>query len=86
MGTPLQLKFFYNNYPRKNCFNNEIVIKKQRICFDLDNTLVTFPSVKNDYTTVKPIEKNINFLKYLKSFGNTIIIYTARRMRTGGGG
>ena len=82
LGTPLQLKFFYNNYPYKNCFNNEIVIKNRRICFDLDNTLVTFPTIVDDYTSVKPIKKNIDFLKYLKCFGNTIIIYTARRMKT----
>lgn len=85
LGTPLQLKFFYNNYPRKNSFNNEIVIKNKRICFDLDNTLVTFPTIKNDYSSVKPIKKNIDFLKYLKDFGNTIIIYTARRMKTHNG-
>ena len=85
LGTPLQLKFFYNNYPYKNCFNNENVIKNKRICFDLDNTLVTFPIIKNDYTSVKPIKKNINFLRYLKRFGNTIIIYTARRMKTHNG-
>ena len=59
LGTPLQLKFFYNNYPRKNCFNNQVIIKNRRICFDLDNTLVTFPSVRDDYTSVKPIKKNI---------------------------
>ena len=46
---------------------------------------MTFPIIKNDYRTVKPIEKNINFLKYLKTFGNTIIIYTARRMKTHNG-
>lgn len=85
LGTPLQLRFFYNNYPLKNSFNNEIIIKNKRICFDLDNTLVTFPTIRNDYTSVKPIEKNINFLKYLKRFGNTIIIYTARRMKTHNG-
>lgn len=56
-----------------------------RICFDLDNTLVTYPRVKDDYTSVEPIQKNINYLKYLKRQGNTIIIYTARRMRTHGG-
>ncbi len=82
LGTPLQLKFFYNNYPRKNCINNEIIIKNKRFCFDLDNTLVTFPTITNDYTSVKPIKKNIDFLKYLKSFGNIIIIYTARGMKT----
>lgn len=85
LGTPLQLKFFYNNYPKKNCINEHVVIKNKRICFDLDNTLVTFPTVTDDYTSVKPIEKNISFLKYLKSFGNIIIIYTARRMKTHNG-
>lgn len=85
LGTPLQIKFFYNNYPRKNSLNDEITIKNKRFCFDLDNTLVTYPAIKGDYTTVKPIEKNISFLKYLKSFGNTIIIYTARRMKTHNG-
>ena len=53
-----------------------------RFCFDLDNTLVTFPKINGDYNTVEPIIKNINYLKYLKSFGHTIIIYTARRMKT----
>tara|TARA_B110000261_G_C13097089_1_gene362458 strand:- start:2889 stop:4796 length:1908 start_codon:yes stop_codon:yes gene_type:complete len=85
LGTPIQLKFFYNNYPRKNCINERLVIKNKRICFDLDNTLVTYPTINGDYTTVKPIEKNINLLKYLKGFGNTIIIYTARRMKTHNG-
>jgi capsule biosynthesis phosphatase len=85
LGTPLQLKFFYNNYPKKNSVNERITISNKRICFDLDNTLVSYPIINNDYSTVKPIQKNINFLKYLKSFGNTIIIYTARRMKTHNG-
>jgi capsule biosynthesis phosphatase len=82
LGTPLQLKMLYNNFPKKNALTNDIIIKPKRICFDLDNTLVTYPTIFNDYTTVKPIIENINFLKYLKKFGNTIIIYTARRMKT----
>lgn len=53
-----------------------------RFCFDLDNTLVSYPVIENDYTSVKPIDKNISFLRYLKYLGHTIIIYTARRMRT----
>tara|TARA_R110002074_G_scaffold194932_1_gene361083 strand:- start:192 stop:2102 length:1911 start_codon:yes stop_codon:yes gene_type:complete len=85
VGTPLQLKIFYNNYPKVSSINNSIKISKKRICFDLDNTLVSFPEITGDYTKVKPIEKNINLLRYLKSFGNTIIIYTARRMKTHNG-
>jgi len=56
--------------------------KKLRICFDLDNTLVTYPEIPNDYSTVKPIYKNINLLNNLKEAGHEIIIYTARRMTT----
>jgi len=82
LGTPFQLKMFYNNFPKISCINNNVKIKKLRICFDLDNTLVTFPKIKDDYTSVEPIQKNIDFLNYLKSFGHTIIIYTARRMNT----
>jgi len=85
LGTPLQAKIFYNNFPRKHSITDEIVITKKRFCFDLDNTLVTYPIINGDYASVKPIEQNINFLKYLKRFGNTIIIYTARRMKTHNG-
>jgi len=53
-----------------------------RICFDLDNTLVSYPSVVYDYTTVKPIHKNIQLLRMFKNQGHEIIIHTARRMAT----
>jgi len=77
LGTPLQLKMFFNNVPALSS-----IITPKRICFDLDNTLVTFPRIKGDYTTVEPIVENIRFLRYLKQFQNTIIIHTARRMQT----
>lgn len=57
----------------------------KRFCFDLDNTLVTAPRREGDYSTVEPISDTINYLRRLKSRGHTIIIYTARRMRTHGG-
>lgn len=56
--------------------------KKLRICFDLDNTLVTYPTVVGDYNTVKPITTMIHLLRDLKKDGHEIIIYTARRMQT----
>lgn len=74
VGTPLQLKIY--------CSNLENNKEKKRFCFDLDNTLVTYPEIKNDYRTVKPILNNIEMLKFLKNMGHTIIIYTARRMKT----
>ena len=75
LGTPDQLKIHSSLSPHKGI----------RICFDLDNTLVTYPRIKDDYTSVEPIQKNIEYLKFLKQQGNTIIIYTARRMRTHNG-
>ena len=75
IGTPIQL---YKYVIKKQKYHTE----KKRFCFDLDNTLVTSPLVNNDYTTVNPIKKNIMFLQFLKELGHTIIIYTARKMRT----
>ena len=66
-------------------FSKQKKIEKKRFCFDLDNTLVTFPKILNDYTTVKPKIKNIKFLNFLHSLGHHIIIFTARRMRTHNG-
>jgi len=61
---------------------HEIQKPTMRICFDLDNTLVTCPVVANDYSTVKPIEPMIQLLRKMHKEGHTIIIHTARRMRT----
>lgn len=61
---------------------DSISTKQLRICFDLDNTLVSYPSTPGDYSTVKPIQSNIALLNRLKRAGHTIIIYTARRMAT----
>jgi capsule biosynthesis phosphatase len=85
IGTPLQLKLFYNNKPNVSCISNVKQTETLRFCFDLDNTLVSYPKITNDYSSVIPIEKNIAMLRYLKAFGNTIIIYTARRMKTHNG-
>lgn len=56
--------------------------RKMRFCFDLDGTLVTAPLKTGDYRTVQPILRNIHYVRYLKSLGHTIIIHTARRMKT----
>lgn len=73
LGTPNQVRIFCHQR-KKDC--------PQRFCFDLDNTLVTHPVTYGEYNTVRPIQKNIDYVRYLKSLGHTIIIYTARRMRT----
>jgi capsule biosynthesis phosphatase len=76
VGTPLQLKIYCETFEK---------YEKIRVCFDLDNTLVTFPKIYKDYSTVEPIQKNIDYLNFLKDKGNYIIIYTARRMKTHSG-
>ena len=73
VGTPLQLKIY--------CESNKSE-KVKRFCFDLDNTLVSYPKVSGDYSTVEPIKKNIEYLRFLKESGHYIIVYTARRMET----
>lgn len=75
LGTPQQVIEFSKTYS----------IEPKRFVFDLDNTLVTFPTVQGDYTSVEPIVKTINYLRNLKKQGHYIIIYTARRMRTHSG-
>ena len=85
LGTPLLLKMFYNNFPRRGSIYSNEKIKPLRICFDLDNTLVSYPQIPGDYSSVLPLENNIKLLRYLKTFGNIIIIYTARRMKTHNG-
>jgi capsule biosynthesis phosphatase len=74
VGTPLQLKTYCNKYKE--------FARPLRVCFDLDNTLVTHPTIQGDYTSVLPIQRNIDYLRLLHRLGHTIIIYTARRFRT----
>jgi len=77
LGTPNQLKSFSSNL--------NLSEEKYRFCFDLDNTLVTYPEIAGDYSSVKPLADTINFLNFLHLLGHTIIVYTARRMRTHNG-
>ena len=70
LGTPQQL------------IESNKIKTKLRYVFDLDNTLVTYPLINKDYSTVKGIPKMINLVKKLKDDGHYIIIYTARRMAT----
>ena len=63
----------------------KIPTRSMRICFDLDNTLVTYPKVPGDYSTVQPIARMISLAQRLKHNGHTIIVYTARRMATHSG-
>ena len=75
LGTPFQLKLY--------CHMNSAQINSYyRFCFDLDGTLVSRHHADVDYTNVSPIQSTVSFLRFLHDMGHTIIIYTARRMRT----
>lgn len=75
LGTPQHIVEFSKNYK----------VEPQRFVFDLDNTLVTYPRISGDYTSVEPIQDTISYLQKLKEAGHHIIVYTARRMRTHNG-
>lgn len=79
VGTPNQLQSYCGEHGELNADES------LRVCFDIDKTLVTAPKVKGDYSTVLPIQENINYLRNLHNSGATIILSTARRMRTHGG-
>jgi len=61
---------------------HSVPIPKLRICFDLDNTLVTYPYIVGDYSSVRPNQPMVTLAQNLHHAGHTIIIYTARRMET----
>ena len=77
VGTPAQLTAFLEQIA---C--GTVPCRKIHAVFDLDNTLVTHPRVKGDYSTCRPKERNIRLLCDLHRAGHYIIIWTARRMRT----
>jgi capsule biosynthesis phosphatase len=60
-------------------------VPQMRVCFDLDNTLVSYPTVPGDYTTVEPVVEMVALAQRLHAEGHTVIIHTARRMKTHGG-
>ena len=75
-GTPWQL--------RKCSMDLQGESRKLRICFDIDDTLMSCESIDGmvDYSSPTPIERNVEFLRMLKEAGHYIILQTARRMRT----
>lgn len=68
LETPFNIRLFCNNFPKINALNNNLMINRKRICFNLD-------TVMNIYNLEINIEKII-FFKYLKSIGNILILET----------
>ena len=72
LGTPQQLREHLRAVP----------CAPHRFCFDLDGTLVSAPRVPGDYSTCEPIAAMVEHARKLHAAGHTIIVHTARRMRT----
>ena len=72
IGTPEDIQTHYM----------QLVPHRRRICFDIDNTLFTLRSYGETYRDIHPIAKTVFLLRELKKLGHTIILYTARGMRT----
>lgn len=53
--------------------------------FDLDNTIVTYPTEYKDYRTVEPYPPIVEWMRHLHREGHRIIIHTARKMVSCGG-
>lgn len=58
--------------------------KKLRICIDLDGTICEFKKVGETYQDVLPKPGAKEMIDHLKKNGHTIIIHTARNMKTQG--
>jgi len=80
-GTPEQLEEFMGEVASGHALQDV----KRRFCFALDNVLVTPPSKPGDFSTVQPIDKNVQLVRELKEAGHFIIISTSRLMRECGG-
>lgn len=66
LGTPKQVKSFCSTWPDQ---------PGQRVVFTLVGTLVTPPTVGNDYSTVQPIERNVNYARQLFAQGHCIVLW-----------
>ncbi len=76
IGTPEDCRRAEAEYPHRFGWS------EARLVVDLDNTLVTYPTVYNDYETSHPIVSTQNWIKDKASKGAEIIIASARRMKT----
>ena len=80
-GTPPQLEEFMAEVAA----GQALQLPKRRFCFALDNVLVTAPLKPGDFSTVQPIEKNVQLVRELKQSGHHVIVSTCRGMQEFGG-
>ena len=57
-------------------------IKNMRICIDIDGTICELKNYIGDYAKVKPLPGVVEFIKRRRKYGDKIILYTARHMKS----
>lgn len=77
IGTPAQIQ--------QAVASGKLAPKPLRWVFDVDQTLLSLPRVLGDYSTCDPIADVVEFVRLLKRQGHTIVLHTARHMKTCGG-
>lgn len=73
LGVPMAVEAYASSY---------IPQTPKTFCFDLDSTLVTTPYHQKDYQTCRVIPAMASFVRYVFNEGHTVIIHTARGMKT----
>lgn len=61
---------------------DRIKYSPMRICFDIDNTLLTYSNAIGSHEGIEPISEMVDLVKKLHNEGHTIVLHTARGMKT----
>jgi capsule biosynthesis phosphatase len=82
------------NFPKGVCLGtpedmaqneSSVPFHKLRVCFDIDNTIMKYRTHEQTYGECEPNESMVFLIKKLKELGHTIILHTARGMKTAKG-
>ena len=76
IGTPEDCEYAQEHHSDKFGWHHT------RIVVDLDNTLVTNPTIAGDYTSSKPISSVVDWVRDKSIQGAEVIVSTARKMKT----
>jgi capsule biosynthesis phosphatase len=63
---------------------HKVKFHPMRVCFDIDNTILTYSESVGSSEGVEPIPEMVEILQKLHKEGHTIVLHTARGMKSGG--
>lgn len=61
---------------------HRVKCQPMRICFDIDNTILTYSDSIGSTRDIRPIPKMVEIIKKLHRDGHTIVLHTARGMKS----